>query len=250
MSQTITRNYAPEKRTERQFFTGMAIVIALLVFAGFAPSYYLKPMFGVQPTTGQLTGWHHFHGLVFTLWIVFLLVQTVLVATKRTDIHRRLGIGGMVLATLMTVLGFYMSFAAAKRGLTVPGVTPLAFLGVTLGDIILFPVLIGAGFYFRRRPDTHKRLMLLATIVIVTPAIARLTALAFTFIPIPPLFFGWLIMDLMILACVLFDFITLRRVHRATIIGGGLILLSEPLRLVIANTSVWLNLAAWLVKWF
>src|SRR5258706_4006631 len=93
----------------------------------------------------------------------------------RCDIHRRLGIVGGLLAVLVIILGSMTGVYAARRGFspapeTVP---PLAFLIKPLGDMVLFAGLVGAGLYFRRRAATHKRLMLLATISILSPALAR-----------------------------------------------------------------------------
>ena len=248
MEQVLTRNYAADKNTERFFFTGMALVVALLIFVGFAPSYYLKPLFGVEPASGRMTVLHHIHGLIFTLWIVFLVAQTVLVARKRTDLHRRLGVGGMALALLMLAIGFYLQLVNLKQGITVAGVPPLAFFGVAVADLVAFSALLGAGFYFRRRPDMHKRLMLLATISLLTPATARFALLALKSIPVPGLFIGWFMLDVLIVVCAVFDYRTLGRVHRATLIGGAFIVLSEPLRLVVANTALWQQFAAWMAR--
>jgi hypothetical protein len=79
---------APAKRRrERLFYTGMAAAFLLVVFAGFARTYYLRPYFGAPLLTPLL----RLHGLVFSAWIVLLLAQTALVAAKRTPLHRRLG---------------------------------------------------------------------------------------------------------------------------------------------------------------
>jgi hypothetical protein len=76
--------------TDRRFFTGLAVAVALSVFAGFAPTYYLKGLYG----TRALSPFLHFHGMLFTSWILLFVTQTALVAAKRTDLHRRLGIVG------------------------------------------------------------------------------------------------------------------------------------------------------------
>jgi hypothetical protein len=116
---------------------------------------------------------------------------------------------------------------------------------VPLGDISVFAVLIGAGFYYRRRPDVHKRLMLLATISILAAAIARLP---FAIMQAgPPAFFG--LTDLFVVACVLYDLITLKRIHRATALAALLIVASQPLRLLLGGTHAWLTFAAWLTHW-
>jgi hypothetical protein len=227
------------RRRERWFYISMSIAALITVFAGFAPTYYLRPYFKTAPLMPLL----HVHGIVFTSWLVLFLIQTTLVAAHRTDIHRRLGILGGVIATLMIVIGATTAVIRASQGATpVPGVSPLSFLVVPLGDISVFAIIVGAGFYYRRRPDVHKRLMLLATVSILAAAIARLP---FAIMQAgPPAFFG--ITDLFVLTCILYDLITLKRVHRATALAALLIIASQPLRLMLAGTHVWLAFAGWL----
>ena len=228
------------RRRERWFYIGMSIALVITVFAGFAPTYYLLPYFNTAPLMPLL----HLHGFVFTSWLVLFVTQTTLVAAHRTDIHRRLGVAGGVIAVLMVLLGITTALVRAKQGATpLPGISPLSFLVVPLGDMFVFPILVGAGFYFRRRPDVHKRLMLLATISILAAAIARLP---FAIMRAgPPAFFG--LTDVFVVACVLYDLVTLRRIHRATALAGLFIVASQPLRLMLGGTHAWLSFAAWLV---
>ncbi|MEP6818743.1 MAG: hypothetical protein ABJA18_04360 [bacterium] len=230
------------RRRERWFYVAMSAAVVITVFAGFARTYYLRPQFTAAPLIPLL----HLHGLVFSSWIVLFVIQTTLVAAHRTDIHRRLGILGGVIATLMVLIGFSTAVIRASQGATpVPSVSSLSFLVVPLGDILVFAVLVGAGFYYRRRPDVHKRLMLLATISILAAAIARLP---FAIMQAgPPAFFG--LTDLFIVVCVVYDLITLRRIHRATALAGLFIIASQPLRLMLAGTHVWLSFAGWLTHW-
>jgi hypothetical protein len=221
----------------------MAVAFILTVFVGFARTYYLRPYFG----TPSLTPLLHLHGIVFTSWLVLLLTQTALVAANRTDVHRRLGAVGATLAVLMILIGTATAIIRAKIVDVPPGApSPLVFLTIPLGDMLVFSILVGAAFYFRRRGDIHKRLMLLATIAILPAATARLP---FAFIQqIGPLaFFG--LADLFIVACLLYDLIARRRFHRATVWGGLLIVISHPLRLLIGNTQAWLSFATWLTQW-
>ncbi|HYP27802.1 MAG TPA: hypothetical protein VE262_13880 [Blastocatellia bacterium] len=238
-----TRAGINNKRRERLFYTGMAAAFVITVFAGFARTYYLRPYFGTPPLTPLL----HLHGVVFTSWLVLLLTQTALVAANRIGIHRRLGIAGAVLAVLMVLIGTATAIIRAKIVEVPPGApSPLVFLTVPLGDMLVFASLVGAGFYFRRRGDVHKRLMLLATISILPAATARLP---FAFIQqVGPLaFFG--LADLFIVACLLYDLIAHGRFHRATVWGGLMIVVSHPLRLLIGNTQAWLSFATWLTQW-
>jgi hypothetical protein len=157
-----------------------------------------------------------------------------------------LGIAGGVIAALMVLVGISTALIRASQGATPPGgPSPLTFLVVPLVDMSVFAVLVGAGFYFRRRPDVHKRLMMLATITILDAAVARLP---FGIMQAGPIaFFG--LTDVFVLACVAYDLITLKRIHRATALAALLIIASQPLRLMLGGTQAWLRFATWLTHW-
>jgi hypothetical protein len=231
------------KRRERVFYSGMAIAIAITVFAGFSRTWFLRPYFAqVQPLIPLLV----LHGVIFTSWIALFVTQTTLVATKRTRTHMRLGIAGAGLAFLMIVVGSITAIVRAKGAVPAPGINALPFLTIPLGDMLVFGLLISAAFYYRRRVDVHKRLMLLATIGILPAAIARLP-FAFVAQYGPLAFFG--LADLFILPCLIFDFLTRGRPHRATLLAGLLIIGSHPLRLMLGGTHAWLVFATWLTQW-
>jgi hypothetical protein len=229
------------KRRTRRFYVGMAVAMAVTVFAGFSRSYFLKAHFG----TPELSLLLHVHGLVFTSWVLLFLSQTTLVAAGRTDVHRRLGVAGAVLAALVLILGTTTAILRVKGGAApIPGVSPLSFLAVPLFDMVVFAILIGTGLYFRRKLETHKRLMTLATISLLSAPIARLP---FGVLKAgPPAFFG--LTDLFIVALLVYDLATRKKVHPATIWGGLLIVASQPLRLMISGTPAWLAFAGWLTQ--
>jgi hypothetical protein len=229
------------RRRDQIFYTGLAVLAAAIVFAGFARTFYLRSLFG----TSSLTPFLLLHGFVFTSWLVLLVVQTTLVAAKRTYAHRRLGVAGGVLAALMFVGGPAVAIQAARRGSAPPGFLPLSFLAVPLGDIFVFSMLVAGGFLYRRQPEFHKRLMLLATIAIPPPAIARLP-FAFIREAGPLAYFG--LTDLVLLGCVLYDVVAHQCLHNAYLLGGLVLIASQPLRLAIGRTWTWLAFARWLTR--
>ena len=231
-----------KRKAERIFYTAMSVAILLTVFAGFSRTFFLRPYFQTQPLLPLLIA----HGIIFSAWIVLFVTQTTLVAARRTRTHMRLGIAGGVLASLMIVIGTYTAIVRAKGPSPIPDVNPLSFLTIPLGDVLLFGTLVGTALYFRRRLDTHKRLMLLATIAILPAAVARLP-IGFVQTGGPLVFFG--LSDLFIVPLLIFDIITRGRPHRATLVGGALIVISHPLRMVIGGTQAWLAFATWLTQW-
>ncbi len=232
-----TRNSTSRVSPDRRFFTSMAALIAVTVFVGFAPTFYLRPAFRSDPLPTVFA----IHGLVFTAWVLLFVVQTALVAARRTPVHRRVGVIGGVIAALMLVTGYIAAITAARRGFATVPVPPLVFFAVPFFDLVAFTGLVGAGLYLRRRPAAHKRLMLLSIVAVLTAAIARLPhVLAFG----PLAFFG--LTDVLVVATMVYDRVTLGRVHPATLWGGLFLVASQVIRLKIMGTDAWLAFARWL----
>jgi hypothetical protein len=148
---------------ERRFYLWTAALIAVVTFAGFARTYYLRGFFH----TRALTLFLHIHGAVMTGWIVLFLVQSLLIAGHRVRLHRRLGVLGACLGALVVILGTEATLVAAARevrGHT--GFVPmqLSILALELTQLLLFAWFLGTALLQRRRPDVHKRYMLLATL--------------------------------------------------------------------------------------
>lgn len=229
---------APPRHAERRFYGVAALVAALVVFAGFARTWYLKGIFGAP----ELPGLVHLHGVVMTGWIVLFGVQASLVAARRVDLHRRLGAAGAVFAVLVVVTGIATAIEGARRGVS-PGPPPLVFLAIPLGVILVFGALVAAAIANRRRADWHKRLMLLATISMLTPAIARL--------PVEALHAGGIVAfmaatDLLAIACIAWDTARNRRLHPAFLRGALFLVASQPMMLFVAQSAAWQPVARWL----
>jgi hypothetical protein len=245
LTRTVARPADPWAR-DRRFYTGMALASMLTVFVGFAPSFYLKAVFGAPGVSGApiLSPLMHVHGLVFTGWIVLFLVQTRLVAGRRLALHRRLGYGAAGLAVVMIVLGIMAAVDAARRGAAPPGgPPPLVFMIIPFADMAIFATLVGAGVWFRSRAETHKRLMLVSTITILTAAIARWPGV----LAGGPLAF-FALTDLFVVVGMVYDRLTRGRVHPAYWWGGGLLLASQAGRLALSGTNAWLAFATWLTR--
>jgi hypothetical protein len=231
---------APSRVNDRRLYILAAILTPLIVLAGFARTYYLKPFFDTPDIAGRIV---HLHGIVMTAWVVLFVIQVSLVATRRTKIHQRLGLLGAGLAALVVVVGVLTALYAAARGSS-PGPPPLQFLIIPLGDMLIFSILISLALYFRRKLHVHKRLMLLAAVNLLMPAIARIP-LSFIINGGPLAFF--VLTDICILACVAFDTFKHRRLHPVFLWGTVFIITMQPLRLLLAGTDVWMRFAAVLV---
>ena len=230
----------PTRINDRRLYILAAILTPLIVLAGFARTYYLKPFFNTPDLAGRIV---HLHGIVMTAWVLLFVTQISLVATRRTRIHQRLGVLGGVLAALVVIVGVLTALYAAARDAS-PGPAALSFLIIPLGDMLIFSILIGLALHFRRKLEVHKRLMLLAAVNLLTPAIARIP-LDFIINGGPLVFFG--LTDLCLLAFVAFDTFKHRRLHPIFLWGTVFVIAMQPLRLLLAGTDAWMGFAAALV---
>lgn len=229
-------------RAERRFYSGMALALLAATFIGFAPTYYLASYFAAPPL-GPLV---HVHGILFSAWILLFLAQTSLVAAGRTDLHRRMGVVGLAVGIAIIVLGLALAIESGRLGNGPPDRDQRSFLIFPFVSIGLFAGFAGTALWQRRRSEHHKRLMLLATVAMVVPALARISRmleLPFN----PPAIGGLLLSNLFLVALVTFDLRQRGRLHPVTLWGGAVMLLSEPLRPLIGATDAWRGLAATMI---
>jgi hypothetical protein len=226
-----------EHGADRRFFSVMALVVALVVAAGFGPTYTAS-----LPPPG-LPIWVHLHGLVMASWIVLFAAQAWLVGRRALPLHRRLGWASIGLVALMLPLGLATTTLAVQRGATPPFFTPAQMMAADFLDLFLFVGLFAAAVALRRQGAWHKRLMLCATVLLAWPAIGRLAPLRgvglSNIIPVAST-----LLVLLALVGPAFDLATRRRIHPAYVWGVGLIAAAQLLHNTLAATPLIQGLAA------
>jgi hypothetical protein len=222
-------------RADRLFHTGMAVAFLITAIVGFGPTYFYKPFHPSPPLSPLL----HVHGLVFTAWLVLLIVQSGLVRAHRVDVHKRLGIAGAVLAPLVVLLGLMAAVYGARRGASADGLNALGFMVFPLGQVLLFAAFTGLGLWNRRKSELHRRFILLGTICMMTPAISRMVDKRSVLAMFLTLIF--------VVVAMIHDWQSRRRVHPIYIWGGAILLVSGPLRFALGNSAAWQRFARMLV---
>jgi FtsH-binding integral membrane protein len=222
---------------DRRFFTAMAAIALIAAFAGFAPTYYLKAYFEAP----ALKPWVHVHAALFTIWVLLLLVQTQLIRTGQFYWHRALGQAALTIAILMVVTGILVIVSKPR-----PTAASRAFIFTPLLTLILFPLFVAAALRFRRDAATHKRLMLLATMMLLSAATQRVL-LFFGVNPLPYLHHVATYV-LILVPLAIYDFARLGRLHAATAWGGGILIARHGLHELVADTPQWQAAAAWLTS--
>ena len=121
------------------------------------------------------------HGALLSAWFAVLFVQTLLVASNRRDLHRKLGVAGMLLAVAVVIASTAANVGAIPRVVALAGLPDasaaladnLPLICGNFGTLFVFTLAVGGAAYFRHKPEIHKHCILLASIIVVTPAIDR-----------------------------------------------------------------------------
>ena len=228
---------SPSRRSaEHRFFWRMSVLIAAVVFIGFARTYFLAGFFHARPLPAPIV---HLHGAVFTGWIVLLVAQASLAAGGRTDVHRRLGIAGLVLAPLIIILGFLVAHEMLERMWAVPGFDAKGIYAVALSQILGFAVPVFSALRLRRKSAFHKRLILIGTIAMLTAGFGRWPVHFLLHKPLPAM----LATFSLLLLVILYDLLSMRRIHRATAFGATWVVLIELAAIAVGHTAAWQSFA-------
>jgi hypothetical protein len=157
-----------DRRPIASFFFVAHLVLLLFVFGGFAHTFYLRPLFSARPLPVVL----HVHGAVLTLWFLLTVLQGWLIQSRRLRLHRRLGYAIAGFAALVVVMGLIADARLASEITSAADPENIVVWG-NLFTLVLFAVLVCLAVVFRKRPEAHRRLILLASFSIVGPAVAR-----------------------------------------------------------------------------
>jgi len=230
--------------TERLFFFSMTVLICAAVFYGFG-SEYVRFRAEYFPFPSLLV---YIHASLFLGWILLLLTQALLVSARRVAWHRRLGIAGFFLLCFMPISGALTATAAVAHNRVPSGSDgPSVFYYDLMASVLLaFPVLAYFALRYRNSPKAHKRLILLATMVIGEAGITRWpvhwiheTSHGVTMVTY---FFLFLI--------VVYDFYSRGRIHPATRWGGLFLILYEETQSLIGNSQLWHSVASWILRFW
>jgi hypothetical protein len=242
----------PVRQKAGYFYVWMAGFCVLIAFGAFAPTYWLQLPAGTFVGSPLL----HLHATLFFAWVLFLLSQTALAANGQLDHHRAWGLLGISLATAMVVIGLAVALNTLTRALAAGyGDSAFAFFIVAVSAIGLFAGFIVAAIANIQRPQAHKRLMLLATISLLQAAIARVFFVLATgggpglrpgLGHPPPVYISTLpslILELMIVAGIVYDWRTRGRPHPVWLIGAAVMTTVILLRGPLSGTPAWLAFA-------
>lgn len=237
-----------------RFYLYMSAAFVAVAVIGFAPTYWIPLVRGTLDVPPIL----HLHALCFYGWTLLFFRQTWLVSSGEVRRHREWGVAGVAVGTAMLFIGLAAASVSLRRA-EAAGVGNAArpFSIVAVSAIVLFAALVAAAFVNVKRPDVHKRLMIVATASILQAAVGRLflmvlappavgTAISLNPPPIAVTVPPALVVDLFIVAGMIHDRKTLGRVHPTYWIAGGCVLAVQVLRVPVSATAVWIHMSGWI----
>ncbi len=224
----------------KKIYLGIAFVMVAIIAAGFWPSYF-GLLFGNELEKELFI---HVHALVYVSWITLFITQIALVATRRVALHRKVGrfgmFWGMVVLVVGTVTAVLRFATMTADGLIEPA---RQFVIWPLLDMVIFAAFFVPAILYRRKPDIHKRLMIVATTNLIVAAVFRAVGmdtpilhLAFVLLWLSPIFIA-----------IIYDFIRKRLVH-PVYVTGAIVLTVSSFRDIVATTDMWLAFTQWLAS--
>lgn len=220
---------------EKYFYQGMSLLIAGVVVYGFSQTIDRR-LIHANPRPPILLWVHAF---VFSSWVGFFIWQSALIRIRKVKLHRTVGWVGAALATTMVILGFWVAPVMARFDTSqLHRPNRDAFLIVPLSDILAFAIFLGLAILWRKKPERHRRLMLIGSCVLTGAAFGRMPLMH-----APLQFYGGV--DGLILLGVSRDFLVSRRVHSVYLIALPSLVIAQVIaaHIFLHRTAFWIRIA-------
>ena len=230
---TSTRTVRP-----RRLYVLLSFLIAAIAVTGFWTTYF-GPLFRGKPDQPMLL---HVHAAVFVGWLVLFLAQAVFASMRRMKAHLAIGRIGIGYGVLLVAVGVWTTISRSAHHLRTGG-DGEGLLFVALLDMVIFSAFFGAAIVYRRRPQIHKRLMVVAATMLLIAAVGRLW-----FLPAPPLelLVSTLVWFSPVLVAMAHDHRSTGRVHPVYVIGLAAFLVRLFSPDLVVGTASWSSVAQYI----
>lgn len=211
-------------KPNKYFFVGMAILFPVITFFGFFPSFQ-----GMSEGTLEVHWLVHVHSTIMTSWLLLYLTQAILAATGNLRIHKRLGILFFALGILVIIIMVLVSFRLIFANHPPEGSFIFDLLLFDFYSITCFTLFFWWGMGLRKKDSgAHKRLLTFATFALLIAAVDRLqrnNSFPSLGLEIPA--FSFVYLDILLIPILLYDIITLKRIHKITLIATTILILTQ-----------------------
>jgi hypothetical protein len=216
------------------FYFLMSLLIAVTVVYGFSHTidHNLIHPWPLPPFVLYI------HAIVFPGWVVFFIVQSALIRSHNVRVHRRLGWFGVGLAVAVVVLGAWTSASMVRFSIEHKDpFNSTAFTIVQVMDLACFAVPFALAIYWRKKPELHRRLVLVASCALLDAALGRFPELPLVFSPAG--------VDALICLGAIRDLIVERRVHKVYLYALPILIVCQvaAMETFVHASPWWMNVA-------
>lgn len=229
----------------RRLYTALGIVALIIAVMGFWPTYFGPLLAGTLHTVPLI----HLHATVFVGWLLLVIAQATLAARGHRALHIKVGRFGFVYGAFVVLIGLATAFDQFAMRIAAGEVQQAQDrLFVPLTDMVVFAPILAAAWLYRHQPQVHKRLIVVATTILLIAAVHRMTFVLGER-PIPPyrILLVWLSP---IYVGMIYDWVKLRTIHPVYLIGIAAIVYLKFFRMPLFESAVWKNFSRWLVEFY
>lgn len=229
----------PLTKGKLTFFTAMAFVGIAAVLIGFLKTFIIPVLSGTKTWPFPI----YLHASFAFSWLLIFLTQSILIQNRKYETHIAIGKWATIVAPGACISSIPAALYQCKRELG-EGAGQIAissFLGsLTSGCIFLFLVAFAVGY--RKRPQIHKRLMLLATIILIWPAWFRWRHY-FPSVQRPDIWFAVVLSDSLIIVAFIWDWLKNKSIHSSLLFTGLFLIAEHCMEIIFFNSSGWRTIA-------
>lgn len=226
-------------------YVAVAVITLVVAIVGFWHNYYGRILGGTVTTPVVI----QIHAAIFLGWLLLLIMQAVFAARGLMARHMRVGkaamlygVGVVIIGVVATFAAFGIHFAAGN----LPKARSQLFIGLT--DILTFAPFLAAAWFYRRRPEIHKRLIIVATCTLLIAPVHRMSW--FLGGPPPPLVPVLAIWLAPIYIGMIYDFLTRRIVHPVYLIGILAIVYMKFWRMPMYRSEAYDAFVEWVTRFY
>lgn len=244
MTTVMPRPAALRERRSYRVYLPIALTCLAIAIVGFWPTYFGPLLAGVPHALPII----HLHAIVFTGWLLLLIAQIVLIARGRVALHMKVGKFGFAWGIVVMLVGWITAFSRfADRIHAGNFAEAQSRLFAPFTDMFFFAPFLAAAWIYRRKSEIHKRLIVVASTILLIAAVHRITFLGGSPPPAPQLLMTWLSP---IALGMIYDYYKRRLVHPVYLLGIGVVLLMKFGRAPLRHTKLWENFTSWLVTFY
>ncbi len=222
-------------RSKFTFFTAIALLGIIAILVGFLKTFIIPILSGTKTWPMAI----YAHTFFVFGWVLLFLTQSLLIQNRNYKTHIFIGRWGafIALGAAISIIpaALYQVERELKEGLGQTAISPIVG---SLASATMFLSLVTLAIVYRKRPQIHKRLMLLATILLIWPAWFRWRHY-FPSVERPEIWFAGVLANSLIIVAFIWDWLGNKRIHPALLFGGLFIIAENVIEIVLFDSSGW-----------